>query len=448
MKLKSRFLNHRWLRGLWLFLAVLGPGLITANADNDAGGISTYSLAGAQYGYGLLWTLIPITIVLIVVQEMCARMGAITGKGLSDLIRENFGLKVTVFVLLGLLVADLGNTVAEFSGIAASMEIFGVSKYLSVPLGGLFVWFIVVKGSYAKVEKYFLMACFFYITYVISGVMAHPPWAEVMRATVVPSFTLNAGYLSTLIAVVGTTIAPWMQFYIQSAVVEKRIKPEQYALSRWDVIVGCIITDVVAFFIIVACAATIHVHGVEVKESKDVALALAPLAGKWSSYLFAFGLLNASVFTACILPLATAYYICEGMGWQAGIGHSFKEAPWFVSLYTILIVVGAAFVLIPHAPLLGIMFWSQVANGALLPFVLVFMLILVNRKRIMGTYVNGFVYNALSWIMVVVMVLLTLMLLVTTIWPNALGGAASNIPPTGLQKLRWVAGGLSGRWVA
>jgi len=411
------------MRGLWLFLAVLGPGLITANADNDAGGITTYSLAGSQYGYSLLWTLIPITIALIVVQEICARMGAITGKGLSDLIRESFGLKVTVFVLLGLLIADLGNTVAEFSGIAASMEIFGISKYFSVPLGALFVWFIVVKGSYRKVEKYFLAACFFYITYVISGIMAHPPWAEVTRMTVVPSFQLNAGYLSMLIGVVGTTIAPWMQFYIQSAVVEKRIKPEQYAMSRYDVIVGCILTDVVAFFIIVACAATIHAHGVEVKEAKDVAMALGPLAGKWSTWLFAFGLLNASVFTACILPLATAYYICEGMGWQAGIDSSFKEAPHFISLYTILIVVGAAIVLIPHAPLMGIMFWSQVANGVLLPFVLIFMLILVNNPRIMGEHVNGKVYNLLSWVTVVVMVVLTLMLVVTSLFPSLMGPA-------------------------
>jgi NRAMP (natural resistance-associated macrophage protein)-like metal ion transporter len=420
--MRNQFKTSRYLRAFWLFLAVLGPGLITANADNDAGGITTYSLAGAQYGYGLLWTLIPTTIALIVVQEMCARMGAITGKGLSDLIRENFGLKVTVFVLFGLLVADLGNTVAEFSGIAASMEIFGVSKYFSVPMGALFVWLIVVKGSYAKVEKYFLLACFFYITYVISGIMAHPPWAEVARASVVPSFEMNAGYLSTLIAVVGTTISPWMQFYIQSAIVEKRIKPEQYAMSRWDVIVGCIITDIVAFFIIIACAATVHLHHVQVTEAKDVAVALAPLAGKWASYLFAFGLLNASVFTACILPLATAYYICEGMGWQAGIGLTFKEAPWFISLYTILIVVGAAFVLIPHAPLLSIMFWSQVANGALLPFVLIFMLILVNNKRIMGTYVNTPLYNVLSWATVAIVLILTALLMITTVFPHLLTG--------------------------
>ena len=404
------------MRRLWLFLAVLGPGLITANADNDAGGITTYSLAGSQYGYGLLWALIPITVALIVVQEMCARMGAITGKGLSDLIRESFGLKVTVFVMLGLLIADLGTTASEFSGIAVSMELLGVNKYVAVPVAAFFVWFIVIKGSYRKVEKYFLAACLFYITYIISGVMAHPPWAEVARKTMVPSFQLNAGYLSMLIGVVGTTIAPWMQFYMQAAVVEKRIKPHQYAMSRWDVIVGCVITDVVAFFIIVACAATIHANGVQVKEAKDVALALGPLAGEWATLLFAIGLLNASVLTACILPLATAYCICEGMGWQAGIGLSFKEAPWFVSLYTVLIVIGAGIVLIPNAPLMGIMFWSQVANGALLPFVLIFMLMLVNNKRIMGKYVNGSVYNLLSWTTVVVMIVLTLLLVITSVY--------------------------------
>jgi NRAMP (natural resistance-associated macrophage protein)-like metal ion transporter len=398
-----------------MFLAILGPGIITANADNDAGGIATYSLAGSQYGYSMLWTLIPITIALIVVQEMCARMGAITGKGLSDLIRENFGLRVTVYVLLGLLVANLGNTVAEFSGIAQSMEIFGISKYVSVPLGALFVWFIIVRGSYRKVEKFFLTACFFYITYLFSGYLAHPPWGEVLKETVVPTMHWNPGYLAMLIGVVGTTIAPWMQFYMQSAVVEKRVKPEQYALSKWDVIVGCIITDVVAFFIIVCCGATVFVHHVNVADAKDVAVALQPLAGKWAQALFAFGLFNASLFTASILPLATAYQICEGMGWEAGIGRTFKEAPWFLGLYTALIGLGAGIVLIPRAPLFKIMFWSQVVNGVLLAPVLIFMLILINKKRIMGAYVNGTFYNWLSWVTVAVMIVLTVAMLVTQV---------------------------------
>ncbi len=422
-------------RPILLFLAVLGPGIITANADNDAGGITTYSLAGAQYGTALLWTLIPTTIALIVVQEMSARMGAITGKGLSDLIRERFGLRVTVYVLLALLVADMGNTVAEFSGIASSVQIFGVSKYLVVPLAAGFVWWLIVKGTFKAAEKYFLTACVFYIAYVISGVMAHPSWAEVTKATFVPTFHVDAGYLSMMIGVVGTTIAPWMQFYIQSAVVEKRVKPEQYPLSRIDVVIGCIITDVIAFFIIVACAATVYMHhdpNVQFTDAGQVAAALAPLAGKWATVLFAFGLFNASLFTASILPLATSYYICEGMGWEAGIDRSFKEAPWFISIYTVLILIGAGVVLIPHAPLLGIMFWSQVVNGILLPFILIFMLILINEKRIMGRWVNGPVYNAISWVSVAIMIGLTAALVVTSLFPSLMPASPGSAPAVGI----------------
>ncbi|MHB2021316.1 MAG: Nramp family divalent metal transporter [Candidatus Xenobia bacterium] len=412
----------RW-KTVLLFLAVIGPGIITANADNDAGGITTYSLAGSQFGYSMLWTLIPITIALIVVQEMCARMGAITGKGLSDLIRENFGLRITVFVLIGLLLADLGNTVAEFSGIAASMEIFGISKYFAIPVSGAFVWWLIVRGNYRGVEKYFLGSCFFYVAYLISGWMAHPPWGQVIHETLVPtSFQFKPSYISMLVGVVGTTIAPWMQFYIQSAVVEKRIKPEQYALSRWDVIVGCVVTDVVAFFIIVACGATIYLHHVPVNDARDVAMALQPLAGKWAARLFAFGLFNASLFTASILPLATAYYICEGMGWEAGIGRTFKEAPAFITMYSALIIVGGAIVMIPKAPLLAIMFWSQVVNGVLLAPVLIFMLVLINKKRIMGAFTNSRTYNLLAWLTVAVMIVLTLLLVITQFFPNLLGG--------------------------
>lgn len=418
-------------RSVLLFLAVLGPGIITANADNDAGGITTYSLAGAQFGNALLWTLIPTTVALIVVQEMCARMGAITGKGLSDLIREHFGLKITFFVLLALLAADMGNTVAEFSGIAASMQIVGVTKYLAIPIAASFAWWIIVKGNYKAVEKYFLTACAFYVAYIASGIMAHPNWAVVGKATVVPTFSFDPPYLSMLIGVVGTTIAPWMQFYIQSAVVEKRVKPEQYALSRVDVILGCFVTDIIAFFIIVACAATIFVHHVPVTDARAVGLALEPLAGKWAGYLFAFGLFNASLFTASILPLATAYYICEGMGWEAGIDRNFKEAPWFISIYTILIVVGAGIVLIPHAPLIAIMFWTQVANGILLPFVLIFMLILVNNRRIMGKFVNGPVFNILAWASVSVMIALTVLLVVTSLFPGLMPGSGGSPPQAG-----------------
>ncbi len=403
-------------RRLFLFLAVVGPGIITANVDNDAGGITTYSLAGASFGYKLLWTLIPITVALIVVQEMCARMGAVTGKGLADLIRERFGVKITFYAMLGLLLADLGNTISEFAGVAASMELFGVNKYISVPLGALLVWGLVVRGSYKSVERVFLVACLLYLSYVASGFLASPPWGEVMRDLVVPSFSLNSSYLTMLVGVVGTTIAPWMQFYIQAAVVEKGITVKDYGYSKVDVIAGCFIVNLVALFIIVSCAATLHVHGIKIESAKDAALALAPLAGPWASWLFALGLLNASLFSASILPLATAYIICEGFGIEAGVDKSWREAPVFYWLYTLIIVIGAGIILIPDMPLILVMFWSQVVNGVLLPFVLIFMLLLINNADIMGSYVNTRTYNVISWVTVAVMIILTLMMVVTSIF--------------------------------
>ncbi len=403
-------------RRLFLFLAVVGPGIITANVDNDAGGITTYSLAGASFGYKLLWSLIPITLALIVVQEMCARMGAVTGKGLADLIRERFGVKITFYAMLGLLLADLGNTISEFAGVAASMELFGVNKYISVPLGALLVWGLVVRGSYKSVERVFLLACGLYLCYVASGILAHPPWGEVMRDLVVPSFSLNSSYLTMLVGVVGTTIAPWMQFYIQAAVVEKGITVKDYGYSKVDVIAGCFMVNLVALFIIVACAATLHVHGIKIESAKDAALALAPLAGPWASWLFALGLLNASLFSASILPLATAYIICEGFGIEAGVDKSWREAPVFYWLYTLIIVIGAGIILIPDMPLILVMFWSQVVNGVLLPFVLIFMLLLINNADIMGSYVNTWTYNVISWVTVAVMIILTLMMVVTSIF--------------------------------
>ena len=396
------------------FLAVVGPGIITANVDNDAGGIATYSVAGAQFGYTLLWTLIPITVALVVVQEMVARMGAVTGKTLADLIRERFGVRITFYLMLSLLVADLGNTVSEFAGWAASLEIFGVSKYLAVPVGAFLVWWLVVKGTYRMVEKVFLFSCAIFVTYIISSFMAAPPWGQVLLETVKPSFSNSPPYLMMLIGVVGTTIAPWMQFYLQSAVVEKKIKVEQYAASRWDVVVGCFMTDVVAFFIIVACGATLFTHGIKINDAADAAKALEPLAGKYASVFFALGLANASLFAASILPLATAYYVCEGMGWESGIDHDFKSAPQFMWLYTGLIVVGALIILIPNAPLIAIMLLSQVVNGVMLPFVLIFMLLLVNDASLMGEFVNSKAYNLIAWITVVIMVALTLALVVTS----------------------------------
>ncbi|MGA9141067.1 MAG: Nramp family divalent metal transporter, partial [Methanocella sp.] len=391
MKL-AEVLMTKW-KNVAIFLAIIGPGIITASVDNDAGGITTYTLAGAHFGFSLLWTLIPITVALIVVQEMCARMGVVTGKGLSDLIRENFGVKLTVLLILVLIVANMGNTMAEFAGVAASMEIFGVSKYIAVPIAAALVWLLVVKGTYSLVEKIFLIASSFYVTYIISGLLAHPNWGEVASKSVVPSVSFNPGYIGMIIGLVGTTIAPWMQFYIQSAVVEKGVKLSEYKYTKLDVIMGCLVTDLVAFFIIMTCAVTIFPAGISVDTAAEAALALVPLAGQYSGWLFAFGLFNASVFAASILPLATAYTVCEGMGWDTGIDKKFRDAPQFYTLYTLIIVIGAAIILIPGAPLITIMLLSQVLNGMLLPVILVFMLLLINNKKLMGKYTNGKIYN-------------------------------------------------------
>jgi NRAMP (natural resistance-associated macrophage protein)-like metal ion transporter len=405
-------------KNIVLFLAILGPGIITANVDNDAGGITTYSLAGAQFGYSLLWTMLPTTIALVVIQEMCARMGAVTGKGLSDLIRESFGVKVTFYVMIALFMTNMGNSVSEFAGIAASLEIFGISKYLSVPVCAALVWLLVVKGSYKLVEKVFLVACMVYIAYPIAAFMAGPKWDVVLKATVVPTFRADSSYLIMLIGVVGTTIAPWMQFYQQSAVVEKGVTIEQYGFSRLDVIVGCVMAIVVAFFIVVACASTIHLQGLKIETAADAALALKPLVGKHASALFAFGLFNASLFAACILPLSTSYYICEGMGWESGIDKDFRKAPQFFWLFTIIIVLSASIILAPNAPLIMIMFLSQVVNGAVLPFVLVFMLLLINDKSLMGRYTNGPLFNVIAWITIVVMIMLTILMTVDLVIPG------------------------------
>jgi len=395
---------------LMLVLAIIGPGIITANVDNDSGGIATYSLAGAQFGYGLLWTLIPITVALIVVQEICARMGVITGKGLADLIREQYGVKVTFYIMVALLIANLANTIAEFAGVAAALEIFGISKYVSIPIAALFVWWLIVYGTYRRVEKVFLIACVFYIAYPISGFLANPPWGHVLQRMVRPEFSWRADYVMMLIGLVGTTIAPWMQFYLQSAVVEKGVRPANYRYTRYDVIVGCLVTDIVAMFIVVACAATLHERGVEIHDAKDAALALAPLAGKYCAGLFAFGLFNASLFAASVLPLSTAYYVCEGLGWETGIDKRFREAPQFFGLYSALIVLGSAFILIPRFPLLAVMYLSQVLNGVLLPFILIFMLLLVNRTDLMGAHVNSRTFNVIAWGTSGIMIALTVVM--------------------------------------
>jgi Mn2+/Fe2+ NRAMP family transporter len=406
-----------WKARLALVLAVVGPGFITANVDNDAGGIFTYSLAGAQFGYSLLWTMIPITIALVVVQEMSSRMGAVTGKGLSDLIREEFGFRVTFWLMLALVVTNFGNVVAEFAGVESSLELFGISKYIVVPVAAVIVWLLVVQGTYASVEKIFLAASGFYVCYIIAALLAHPDWKAAAVATVTrPSGTgmRSYGYLFMVIGLVGTTIAPWMQFYLQASVVEKGITARQYGASRWDVILGCLFTDIVAWFIIVACAATLYSKGhPDIKDGADAAQALRPLAGQYAYLLFAAGLFNASLFAASILPISTSYAVCEGLGFESGVDKKFHEAPVFYWLYTALIAAGAGVLLIPGFPLVHIMVLSQVVNGAVLPFVLIFMLMLVNDRELMGEYVNSRRFNIIAWVTVVVMVVLTLAMVIS-----------------------------------
>ncbi|MBI4530251.1 MAG: Nramp family divalent metal transporter [Candidatus Latescibacteria bacterium] len=408
--------RKQWVRNLLLFLTVAGPGIITANVDNDAGGITTYSVAGAHFGFRLLWSLVPITVALIVVQEMCARMGVVTGKGLSDLIRERFGVKITFYLMVCLLMTNIGNAASNFAGVAASLGILGITKYVTVPLSALLIWIIIVKGTYQSVERIFLVACLFYIAYVISGFLAKPPWRVVGQAFLQPEFSAGRDEVVMLIGLVGTTIAPWMQFYQQAAVVEKGIALDHYRYSRWDTVVGCAVVNLIAFFIIVACAATLFQAGVRIETAQDAALSLRPLAGPYCSLLFAFGLLNASLFAASILPLSTAYTICESMGWEAGVDKRFFEAPQFYGLYSFVILVGVGIVLLPGIPLIPIMLFSQVVNGLLLPFVLICMLILINDHKLMGAYVNRGIFNVIVWATVVVMIVLTVMMVVTSIW--------------------------------
>jgi len=398
--LLTRFRYH-----LAVFFAVIGPGFITAVVDNDSGGIFTYSAAGAQYGYLPLWTLLPITVALVITQEMCSRMGAVTGKGLSDLIREEFGLRVTFLRMALLVFTNLTNVMAEFAGIAGSLELFHINRYISVPLAAVAVWFLVVKGNYQSVEKIFLFACVFYVTYVFSGILVKPDWKEAAIYSVRPVLLLEPGYIYMLIGMVGTTIAPWMQFYLQAAVVEKGITAKEYGESRVEVIVGCVMTAVIAFFIIVSCAGAIYPR--QIQTAQEAAQALRPF-GNYAFLLFSAGLFNASIFAACILPLSTAYSVCEGLGFESGVNRRIREAPIFYFLYTLLIVVGAGVVLIPKFDLVRMTILSQVLNGMLLPIVLIPMVLLINKRDLMQDWVNPRWFNLVSWIAVVVMIGLTL----------------------------------------
>jgi len=406
---------------LLLLLSVVGPGIITANVDNDAGGITTYSVAGAHYGYSLLWMLALVALALVIIQEMSARLGVVTGKGLADLIRESFGVRTTASIIAVMLIANLANTVSEFAGVAASMEIFGVSKYISVPLVALGVWLLIVKGNYKSVERIFLVASAIYFSYVLSGVMAKPPWGEVAQSFVTPSFRFDVGYVTIFVTIIGTTIAPWMQFYQQASIVDKGLTIKDYAYERVDVIVGSLFAVLVAAFITIACAATIFASGQRIDTAKDAALALFPLAGPYAAGLFALGLLNASVFSAAILPLSTAYVVCEAFGWESGVSRDWKDAPVFFWVYTLLIVLGAGIILFPIKSLIETMLASQTLNGVLLPLILITMLRLINDKRLMGQYVNGRIFNLLAWITVVILIGLTVILVVTSFFPSVFG---------------------------
>jgi len=406
---------RRIRRRLLLFLAVMGPGIITASVDQDAGGITTYSVAGAQYGYTLLWSLPFIVVALAVIQEMGTRMGVVTGRGLAELIRQRFGLRITLLAMLVLVLANVANTASEFAGVAASFEIFGIGRHWSVPVTALLVFGLVVQGTYRLIERVFLAASALYVVYVVSALLAQPPWGTILRQTLRPTFSLQGGYLTTLITIVGTTIAPWMQFYLQSSIVDKGVRLRDLRLSQLDAYVGSLIAGLIAFFIIVACGATLFPNGIRVETAKDAAVALEPFAGPYASILFAFGLLNASVFSAAILPLSTAYAVCEALGWETGVDRRPREAPGFFVMYTLMIFLGAAPILLPRAPLVAIMFWSQTLNGLLLPGVLLVMLKLINDPEIMGRHVNSVPVNLVAWGTAAIMIALSLLLLLTSI---------------------------------
>jgi Mn2+/Fe2+ NRAMP family transporter len=398
------------MRKFIILLSLLGPAIITSNIDNDAGGIAIYSIAGARYGYNLLWTLIPTIFLLAVFHEMSARMGMVTGKGFADLIRENNGVRVAFWVMVSLFVTNLGNTMAEFSGWAASLELFNVSKYISIPLGAFFVWFLVTKWNYSVFEKIFLAICFIYSTYIISAFLAKPDWGDVLEKTVTPNIEWSSSYLIMIISIIGTSITPWQQFYLQAGVVEKGLNEKDMWASKIDVIAGAIMMGVVAFFIIVACGATLFPAGIQIDTAEDAALSLKPLAGRYAYILFAIGLANASLFSACILPLATTYYICEAMGWETGTGKRFKEAPQFNSIFTIIVIMGALIVLIPNLPLIKVMWFSQIVNCLLLPVVLIFMLMLVNKKEVMGEYRNSLWMNLVTYASTAAIIVLNIIL--------------------------------------
>lgn len=408
MRLRERM---RPLAGrLFAYLSIIGPGLITSSADNDAPGIATYSMVGSTYGYSLLWIILLITVGEVVIQEMAARMGALTGKGLADLIRERFGVKITFFAILCLLLANFGTTVAQFAGIAASMELLGISRYLAVPMAAIFVWWIVTRGSYQRVEKVLLVLCLYALGYIVSAFLVRPPWGEILRQVVTPTLYPDTRFILAMLATVGTTITPWGCVYMQASVADKGVKPEEYHYTRLDVVTGAAFGNLISAFIVICTAATLFVHGIQVETAEQAAMALAPLAGEWAKYLFAVGLLGASLLAASVLPLSTAYAVSEAFGWERGINNRLHEAPIFYGLYTSMIALSAVVVLLPGIQLFLLMWLSQVLNAILLPVILALMLRLVNDRQIMGSRINSRVQNILAYGITTMITVITLIL--------------------------------------
>jgi NRAMP (natural resistance-associated macrophage protein)-like metal ion transporter len=418
LRVFRRIFQTPLILSLIIFLGVMGPGIITANVDNDAGGITTYSLAGSQFGYSLMWLFIPMFVALAVIQEMGVRLGIVSGRGLADLIRERVGIKITVILMFALLLTNFGNVLAEFSGIAVSSGIFNVPRFVALPVAALFVWLLVVKGNYKSVEKVFLLASALYISYIVAGYLAQPNWTLAAKNIIFPQLSLSTAYITMVIGVIGTTIAPWQMFYIQASVVEKGVSLKNLKYSKIDAVFGAMAVNFIAFFIVIACAATIFAHGIPVNNVADVSKALVPLAGNYASILFAFGFLNASLFAASILPLATSYFVCEMLGFEAGVNKGFREAPVFHGLYLGLILMAVIIIMFPNAPLLSILFFSQVANGLLLPFILIFMLLLINDKKIMGEHVNSKLFNYIAGITIAILIGLSIALVLTSFLPT------------------------------
>ncbi|AGF55485.1 NRAMP (natural resistance-associated macrophage protein)-like metal ion transporter [Clostridium saccharoperbutylacetonicum] len=395
---------------LFFIMTIIGPGLITVNAGNDAGGITTYATVGASYGYKMLWGLLLITFSLAVIQEMNARMAVVTGKGLSDLIREKFGVKLTFFAMSILLIANMGVVFGDFAGIAASLELFGISKFISIPIVSIAIWLLVTKGSYKKVENIFLLFTFVFFTYIISAFLTKPDWGNVFRSMATPTIELNSGFLLTFIGMIGTTITPYMQFYLQSSIVDKKLSLSDYKYEKLDVYLGSFWGNAVAFFIIVCTAVTLYKAGISINSAEEAALALKPLAGDAAFMLFGAGLFGASVLATAVIPLSTSYAICEAFGWESGVDNDYKDAPAFFGIYTGIIILGALFILIPGISLIDIILATQQIAGLLSPIILTFMIILINDKRIMGKHINTKVQNIISWATVLFIITLSVIL--------------------------------------